>query len=820
MAIVAYPGTPGTVIYGGLPTPSGGTLVTTFSLDNWSTVGSSRTLFRGGMPFKKGDVPAGYVPEIRRDGVAVAAQFDERVTWSDGSLKFAVCHLRDADIAASGSAAYEVYAVAGSFNNTGTVSLASVAASDDLTVEVSSLTQWNGTTSTTSGSGAALASFAAHAAVPTRVTKVHSGPVCEGWEVWGMFKDGATGTGAEDAHLKVMWHVDVWKDASGNIIDTEYAAELAQDWWGVAGKYRLDYNATLKRNGTTVQAYTGVQHPYHGHWATVRLQDDNNHARRHWASAIPTLLYKFSKAYWKTTHVAPPYDASFTPDSSTKPTYVPLGNIQHRAAIDDTGGYAGRGVLTNFDAKAFMRQTAFDNRVARTNAFAGLHYPNHFRDERTRTRPSESADVANTLVPLLWEPKAASASTFSGLPTPKHAYADSRTFVDLQGGYVQPTGGTGVWLTSGDSSHAVPFSTFAYMLEGERYMLDSVIDMATKAAHVLVGNEYGGYPFLHWYSEVPARTEMSIPSTRWSAIPDIGSGQERSIGWAANLLGHAAALAPDNDAQGQYLRGWNSHCADYLAACLLYTPPSLKTAGITYPRVGTKWIRSPWQTAIIIQGAYYNHLMTEVDGWADYGEMAGRMTIAVAGRALYELGAYRTIHGVKNIDYSPSDPNLPADQFLSLTGVTISSNRATVGGATGSPAQAGEVIYFLPISDGGGSVALPPEITEGTPYYLVNPSGGTFGIATSPGGSPISLTNGSYSAGGRFYAAQGVTPATYPPYLPPGGDTYWSAHLAAFVFSEIAGSSSVPPGTAASLEAFLSNVNRADAPAWAMKVGG
>ena len=818
MATVAYPGTPGTTIYGGVPIPTAGTQITTFSLENWSSVGSSRTLFRGGMPFKKGDMPAGYVPEIRRDGNVVAAQFDERVTWSDGSLKFAVCHLRDDDIPASGSAAYEVYAVTGSFNNAGSVSLSSVAASDALTVEVSSFAQWNGTTSTTRGSGAALASFAAHAAVATRVTKVHSGPVCEGWEVWGMFKDGASGTGSEDAHLKVMWHVDVWKDASGNVIDTEYAAELAQDWWGVAGKYRLDYNATLKRNGTTVQAYTGVQHPYHGHWATVRLQDDNNHARRHWVSAIPTLLYKFSKSYWKASRAVPPYDIDYTPNTTEKPTYVPLGNIQHRAAIDATGAYAGRGVHTNFDAKAFMRQTAFDTRVARTNAFAGLHYPNHFRDERTRTRPGESADVANTLVPMLWNPLPASASTFVGLPTPKHAYADSRTSVAEQGGYVQPTGGYGVWIPSGDSSHAVAYSTFAYLLEGERYMLDAVIDMATKAAYVLVGGIYGGMPYLHWYLDDGARTQMSIPSTVWSAIPDMGNGQERSLGFGANMVGQAAAFVPDDDIQGEYLRKWNEHCANYLEQSLLYTPPSLKSAGIMWPRSANPWMRNPWQASMNMQCLYYIHALTEQQGWADYAEMLGNFVSAVADRSLYSVGTYQTFHGAKREFYSASTPYLPADQYLTGNLVTVASNRVTLAGDTGIAPQAGDVVYFLDYDGSGYATAIPPEVTAGTKYYLVDPSGGTFGVATSPGGTAISLTNGSYSGGCQFFGAKGVTPATYPPYLPPGGDQYWSIALAAYAFAEVAGSATIPTGLAAEMEAFLSNVNRADYPAWIMTV--
>lgn len=808
MPTLSYPGTPGTTLYAGLPTPSGGTLLTSFSLDNWDASNASRTLFRGGMPFAMGDVPTGSVPEIRRAGGApVVAQFDERTTWSDGSLKFAVCHMRDTDLAASGSQEYEVYSVSGSFDNTGATTLASVVASDALTVEFSSLAEWNGTSSATRGAGAALAAFATHAGVATRVTKIHSGPVCEGWQVWGMAKDGADGSGSEDAHLKAIWYVDVWKDATDAVIDTEFACELAQDWWAVADKFRLDYTATLKRNGTTVQAYTGIQHPYHSHWMTVRMQDDNSHGRRHWVGDVPSLVYKFDKAYWKSTGLVPPYDSTYTPAATSAVTYVPLGNMDHRAAIDGTGGYQGRGMFTNIDAKAYMRQTAADNRSMRTNAFAGLHITYHFRDQSTRTRPSESADIANSLIPLLLTPKDASVSTITGLPAPRDAYKNTD--------YVTASGGGGVWVTSSDSSHAAAYSTFAYMLEGERYMLETVIDLATATIQKMSVSQFAATPFLPWYNNTSARAEMSIPATVWYAIPEYGVGQERAMGFSSNLLGHAAALTPDNDPQGTYLRVWNSHCADYLADALTFMPPSLKAAGIPFQGLnGPGSYRSHWMEAFIVQGCYQNFRMTEVAPYADFGEMISTMLMGIADRALYDLNQQRIAVASSARDYASGDPYETADGYWATAGGTVASNVVSCAGNYDWTTD--DEVVFLNYNDSAGVVAIPPEATAGQVFYVVNPTGrASFQLSLTKNGAVTPISNGSYIMGQRRYGGISVALATNPPLLPLA-DSSPSICIAAFTYAELEGSANVTPGTTQRVIDFMANSDRTTYPTWVM----
>jgi len=810
-------------VYGGRQAPTLGQDLFSFTLENNDPGVHSRTLFRGGMPFAKGDIPPGYVPSVKRDGAPVAVQFDERSTWSDGSLKFAVMHLRDSDTAGAGSKTYTVAAATGSYNNTGATTLASVAAANDLAVEVSNLAQWDGTLSETRASGAARASFAEHAGVATRVTKIHSGSVCEGWVVWGMFKDGATGSGAEDAHLKAVWHVDVWKDASGAVIDTEFSCVLAQDWWAVPGKFRLDYSAALKRNGALVHNYAGIKHIYHAHWMTVRMQDDANHGKRHWVGTVPTLTYKFSKAYWKATKLVPPYDLDFVPGNPGAHSYVPLSTQKHRAHIDGTGGYIGRSMLSEPCARAFLLQTPAAVRDSRLSNFAGLHCPFHYRDERMRMRPGESADVANTLIPLLLNPKPPEASTFPGLPAPKDAYAGTEyQTVAERGGWVPIKGGEAPWASSGGTSHAVGYSTYAYLLEGEHYMLESVIDHATRTGQCGHSNQWGHKPYRWWYQQPNAITELGIPSGRYAGIPGLTT-QERSMAFTMNIVAYAAALTPDSDPQGAYLRVWNAHINDYINDSMDYTPPSAWAAGLHFS--SHKDMRSPWQNFLNIQGCYQNYRMTEQAASKRFAENAMRIIYGLHARSPYNLGIYHALVAPYNGDYSQDNQFHAARDFRNKS--KIWTDGVTVKIEHYHPLVEGDVFYFTISNSGMLRIDMPPGAQEAKPYYVVGPLVHEqiyqsalqccfFSLSETPGGPPVSFPLALYSCGFISTSATGITAPTG---VDIGADNsgYLCIAQACYAFAEQEGAPGIVGGEAAAVRAFTSAVNYSQAAGWMCK---
>ena len=823
-----YTGATGALIAGGRP----GTArpITTFSLDNWGAA-TSRVLHRAGMPFKRGDIPKNFVPEIRLGETVVAAQFDERVTWKDGSLKFAVMHLRDTDLAAGASNTYEVWAVPGKYNNAGSLSVTAVSAANPLRCELSAIHTYAPTGNTLRGSGVALAKFDSHAAVATRVRKVHSGPVCEGWQVWGMFKEGINGQGEEDAHLKAVWYVDVWKDAAGAELAVEHCAVVTQDWWSSAGKTRLDYDLAYKIGTALVHNYAGVQHPYHSQWATVRMQDDHNHARRHWTTAQPTLLYKPAKLYWIESKLVPNYDTTMGPENiplTRYPAiktgvYVPCGAVDHRPDVNSPGAYMGRGMFPNYDVMAFLTPTEQNARVARANAFAGLGYPGHYRDQR-----SDGQDVSNKVIPLKCDPKPASYTQVPGLAPPMHAY---------RGGYFEPAymeaplwvepvqGGArhGVWDINsyvGDMSHGVNYSAYGYLTEGERYMLEATIDLAMNTLHGVNANGGGSIPTVRWDNNAFARKEMQLSSPdRWAAISNV-AGQERAMGLAMAIYSCAPALSPDGEPQTEYLRKWIAHQNDYLSTLLKSTPPGARRAGMTYTVDNAT--HSIWMHGFNLMGCYRCANMNELDsGFRRYAEMLTIPVNAQVWRNRYDTGIDGVHHLTKGTPYGADNRYvLPQDYFLPSRVDVVNGVLTTA--ANWYDFQDGDVVYFLQRSE---NFLLPRGVAPGTRFYAINSSvtpvisGGvnrSCEVASTPGGAKVDIPNGRYELAVRLYGGETGAPAVaaWPPYLP-NPDSYFCILQGAVGMGEYEKSPHVVPGATARLKAFLANVDRKKYPAWA-----
>ena len=78
--------------------------------------------------------------------------------------------------------------------------------------------------------------------------------------------------------------------------------------------------------------------------------------------------------------------------------------------------------------------------------------------------------------------------TADGMPTPVYAYFGYYTDGQWADSYVGVSGGMGVWSTqTNDASHAVAYSYFMYLLEGEEYFLEATLDHATYCVHQTPG---------------------------------------------------------------------------------------------------------------------------------------------------------------------------------------------------------------------------------------------------------------------------------------------------------------------------------------------
>jgi hypothetical protein len=660
------------------------------------------------------------------------------------------------------------------FTNVGTKTLSDITSGHDFKVVYTSLTETNdASTTTTVGSGTFTASFNSHASVATRTEKFHVGPVCEGWMVWGMATDN-TG-GAPDAHLKVNHYVDIWKNADGSIYGYEYTPESAQDWWSVANKRTRNYTATIKDGSTTLVTYSSVIHPYKSRWVGVQNNSDAERGKRIWiGGAAPTLTYKPDRSYWIAAGVAQPYNLTdYTPSlfpTTKNLVYVPCANADQRDAIDGTGDYDGRGHWPNTAAIAFIRQDAAAMAIARINGLTGLGCSfGHYRSNANRTRPGESADVANTPVSQIMQHPTVYGTgtqvpydfTSVGMPAPAYHYADSRTPSPYDG-YVQPQGPSPYWsVGTGDPSHSVNYSGFMYLMDGERYLLESVLDQANNMVCMGIGNFYSARPLLAFDNNYSSFPGISLPT---DSGPTTGSydavamyGQERSSGWALNCTGVAAGLVPNTHVASGYFKRLNRQQAIFLHDMLQYMPAQAKAAGIA------PWIdgQSNGDGYRISESARWMANFTPLCGYSNYDYTGDPDVLAWTHMIANPLWASTDAGPYINADYrSMTKPNnatawhvttnpffvaKPKSGFL---GAAATASTDTIGPIDIAQAIAdkptvplanGDIIYWC-VSP--AELPKPAGVTAGVGYYVINYNSGarTFQLSLTNGGSAIDIT--------------------------------------------------------------------------------
>lgn len=757
-----------------------------FNIDNDESQ-TSNGFERFGLIFKQGDIPEYTSVEIYRDGSEIPAQFDQRVTWPDGSLRFAVCSMRDTNFTPNESRTYEWRQSYKPFDNAGTRTLADVRGMSDFTVALTNNQRFNGSANEADPVGTDLtASFNEHSLVTTRVSntlnpiygdRIHSGPVCETWEVWGMFKNSSD---TEHAHLKTIWVVTAWKDAGGNIVDLEYGATVSQDWRSEADKYRQDYNAQLRDGATVVQDYLNVQHPYHSQWHTVDLDPRNTrYAKRFFKNSAPTLHYKPNQTYWIKSGLIDPYDlgnASNALNSSTvyDSPYVPCQSIDHRAAIDNTGAYMGRGVLPNVDVVAFLSGDPERSKHVRTNAFAGLHIPYHCRDSATRTRQGESADIANTLMPLALEPKQASEYTFTdiGMPAPRIMSNDSRSLDEYEDGFVAPIGGAGEWSPSADASHAVNYSYYQYLISGEPYFKHATNDLAIYTTLQQVAGAYGSSPNgLRHSLDTYRQPLFNIPTDRWTSIGGLNMGSNtRAIGWALNLMSSAYAISPDDDIETRQLRAYVDHNLDWMGDSIDYLTQDDIDRGLFFFNGESP---SLWMQSFICLGGLATHKRIGSTKTQKVADLLINLPTFIASDPLpYMAQTYRISYTNRREPWSDTNPFLPQVFGYPRDCASDSASNTFAAGTSYMNLTEDDPIIFADKNESAQDRAIPAGFVEGQVYYAVNVSGDVFSVAETAGGAALPVTDDVLCAIVSRPQNAATTPAVYAaPYLP-GEDTY------------------------------------------------
>lgn len=736
-------------------TPAIGAMSQAFTVTNWGTA-TSPGLFKRGVWFRKGDVPAGSMPVLS----AGSAQFYGLSYWKDGSLKLARLLVRDADFAARTSRDYTLTSAitatpAGAVKAIGNAGLVAALSGHDFKVVFSNIKD---STGASYGGGSLVASLAAHAATGTRWERLTTGPVADVWQGWGMAGD--------DAHLKVNWYVTRWKNADGSTAGWQIGAAPALDWWSIAGKTDLTYDAVLTDGSTAILSFPGVYHTYQSQWIFC-INDGGFNAGRVPFVGIsqPTLDYAYDKTYAILSGVMAMWRRNKVPPVKAVSSYVPCNVVAvggHRTYLDSGGPYEGRGPCPTYDADAFMLQSPQAVTVSRLNALTGLSIPFHYKSNRMRTRPGESADVANTNIVLLMAPKPASASDFTGqgLPVAVDAYCNGSPVTD---GFVEPTRSPNYfWNTSADSTHAVSYSFYQAVVSGDEWFTDAQLDITLNLAHQ---NIYGyQQPRAPWASQL----NPACPADRFTALLGLwGEGPSiRALGWAVLIQGHAFGILPADHQYKPAALALAAHNGDYIGLNLDYQPADFAVTGAFNGYLGPHY--SPWMANFAPIGAYYHYALNEDTRWQRMGDYTVKWTVDQArAKRWYAWDNFRNLtraaSAAWNAATNPSIPPIKQPFFgvfydLDASGTfrqTIANANWNDIGVDPPPLRNGDMVYFTNQGESGnldgktisgvaeGTVGYIVGLTNGTSFVgerHPNPSPSpTFQVSATPGGAPMTF---------------------------------------------------------------------------------
>lgn len=606
-------------------------------------------------------------------------------------------------------------------------------------------------------SGAMLAKFT-DGDVSGAVDKVIASPCVERWLFRAYVKDGSTGAGSADTHLKEYFHLTRWNNSNGTEKALYATAVPAQEEIAVANKTRLDYSLVFKDGTTTLGTYSSLQHPYHAQFATVKQADDTNHARAVCVSGSECwLITSRDKSYMRRCEGFYPFKSSMTPTditpTSANSTHDPFSTQAHIDFIDAGGESYGRGLMPLGDVIAWMKPSAANNRLARVCAHAGLHVGYHYR------QPYGSSAIASPFVHLMDTHLADDTTTRwngDGLPNGSYISADNRPATDGEnGGYVAYAGGTGDWILSGGASHAPAYCAYQWFEEGEEYFLQAHLDHFTNLAIQKVGDIYGNRRGLQWSGAGGGYSGFSglgIPTGQWSSTYIIEDQQERGTAWAANIA-LWAETCPAARAYYDYVHALVMHMDNYLNTFLAYAPAALTATGTLYVRED---VESTWQQHFIVHQSCRGKRQLASPGYTALATHVATYAIGHITGNLFKTIAYHGDSRTKSSAYDPStNPFLAASDHLTLQDVSYvaATNTITIDWSSDSSIAAvranllhnDDEVYVSTITDSLGGVAAIPGLTVGTKYFVINvaqPTSTTitFQLSTSSGGSAVDIT--------------------------------------------------------------------------------
>ncbi len=494
----------------GQQTPARKGTLHSFTLHNTSGTTATQTIARLGLAFLKGDVPAGKRIVVRQRGgpqIAFAAAAATN-TWADGSLRSTadggLVMIDGVELPAGDSRTYEVFVKDGAIATSGFDPFAWLAAhGNDLTVAVTARTG-----SATGPRPDLLFSLKTAIATTTRREILSDTRRFVRIKAWQKVP--------QEEHLICEYHLDFWLDGTGQPWGLEFAPVLTQHWWvadpfgTTQTKERQTYDAVVKYGTTVLDTRTRLDHAYYCRWASLRPQDDAQHARKHWIglglSQMPTVRVQYDdsslKRMMKAGYIPPlRLGVNYTmPTRLSNDLHAPRAQRPPRLH-PSSGGYVGRGIgaiPTPSWSVAAGPGHASDGggrlaQLARHGAGRACRSTSTFAITAAASGVNGGTDAPTGLIPLpfgrrLCRARRATPASASPVIYTRGATQDTHGFTVL----IQdaPTGGTGA-MSGYDDAHAHNYCGPMAFLEGEAYLGDAAVSQFNGQSFCSYWNIYG-----------------------------------------------------------------------------------------------------------------------------------------------------------------------------------------------------------------------------------------------------------------------------------------------------------------------------------------
>lgn len=720
------------------------TLLHRITLSDTSGAGSSG-FFRVGLAFEKGDVPAGNLPVARlTDGTPLRTAVMDTNSWSDGSMRKATL-VGEVPSGVPLAATIEITAESGSQGTSGIDPFAYLTANTDFKVQV---TNHSGSVSGNLPNRSYLLNIAL---LTTSRREIQADtPVCVRIFAWG--------APAQEKHLMCLHYVDLWLDQVGDVVGVEWTPVMSQHWWiddpfgnGAAPKEERTYDAVLLNGATALEGFAGLNHAYYCQWAGLYSGNDAQHARRLWidkGAKMPTLRLAYSpdsKRRLMRAGYVPPLDQATSYSIQHGQDYEALGLNGHREAINGTGGYQGRGIITNMDSIAFTEQTDARWRAARVSAQASLSVFHHIKDHRSAAGGAFNGDASIGMFPQKID--RLGAQSYPGLATETIAVTGANAELPdvAPEDAINAPNVTGAFAAWDDAHHTV----YGYMMafvEGERYLADAVLD---QLSYLNMQGAFDGFisnPSAIWAVDPPRRDLLSVPSSPTYGFTHLRHRQERSFGWSQYNWDHAYALVADDNRHLPFLLNLQQTTSDLLEDSVAFFPASQF-------ETGTYWMRNRPAISAFMNGLSAmlferSNLLTE-RAYAGHVQFVDFLVRYLRDTLVHNPYASRFQTQLVCVDDANATQYIERDErWVEAKGVVDNSgpsgtvfigNNAFFNGVL---PENGDPCY---VSNPTGADPLPPELAVSTVYFLINvtitgPNDATWQLAATPGGAPISVT--------------------------------------------------------------------------------